>query len=300
MSAYHVPVLLDESVSALDIKPDGVYVDATFGGGGHSREILRRLGPKGRLLAFDQDEDALANAPDDRRLTLVHANFRFVHNFVRYHGFDEVDGILADLGVSSHQFDTQERGFSFRFSAPLDMRMNRMAGRSAEEVVNSYSEEVLENIFRLYGEVDNSRKVAHLIAVARETAPIRTTDDLGRALESVLPKFSEHKYLAKVYQALRIEVNGEMQSLEGFMKGATRSLRSGGRFSVITYHSLEDRIVKNWFKAGNVSGEAEHTLTGVVPSPFRTISKKPVLPAEEEISSNTRARSAKLRIAEKR
>ena len=300
MSAYHVPVLLDESVSALDIKPDGVYVDATFGGGGHSREILRRLGPEGRLLAFDQDEDALANAPDDRRLTLVHANFRFVHNFVRYHGFDEVDGILADLGVSSHQFDTQERGFSFRFSAPLDMRMNRMAGRSAEEVVNSYSEEVLENIFRLYGEVDNSRKVAHLIAVARETAPIRTTDDLGRALESVLPKFSDHKYLAKVYQALRIEVNGEMQSLEGFMKGATRSLRSGGRFSVITYHSLEDRIVKYWFKAGNVSGEAEHTLTGVVPSPFRTISKKPVLPAEEEISSNTRARSAKLRIAEKR
>ena len=300
MSAYHVPVLLDESVSALDIKPDGVYVDATFGGGGHSREILRRLGPEGRLLAFDQDEDALANAPDDRRLTLVHANFRFVHNFVRYHGFDEVDGILADLGVSSHQFDTQERGFSFRFSAPLDMRMNRMAGRSAEEVVNSYSEEVLENIFRLYGEVDNSRKVAHLIAVARETAPIRTTDDLGRAIESVLPKFSEHKYLAKFYQALRIEVNGEMQSLEGFMKGATRSLRSGGRFSVITYHSLEDRIVKYWFKAGNVSGEAEHTLTGVVPSPFRTISKKPVLPAEEEISSNTRARSAKLRIAEKR
>lgn len=300
MSAYHVPVLLKESISSLDIKPDGIYVDATFGGGGHSREILGRLGADGRLIAFDQDEEALANAPEDDRLILVHGNFRFVHNFVRYHGYDEVDGILADLGVSSHQFDTQDRGFSFRFSAPLDMRMNQQAHQTAEEIVNSYSEEDLEKIFRLYGELDSSRKVARLIVSNRENSPIRSTDDLGRALESILPKFSEHKYLAKVYQALRIEVNGEMDALEGFMKSATRSLKSGGRFAVITYHSLEDRIVKNFFKAGNAEGEPQRSLTGIEKSPYILVNKKPVLPEEEEIASNTRARSAKLRTAEKR
>lgn len=300
MTAYHVPVLLDESISSLDIKPDGVYVDATFGGGGHSREILERLGADGRLIAFDQDEDALANAPQDDRLTLVHSNFRFVHNFVRYHGFDHVDGILADLGVSSHQFDTQDRGFSFRFSAPLDMRMNRQAARTAEDIVNSYSEEDLEKIFRLYGELEGSRKVARLIVSGREISPIRTTDDLGRALRSILPKFSEHKYLAKVYQALRIEVNGEMDALEGFMKGATKALRSGGRFAVITYHSLEDRIVKNHFKSGSADGEPQRSLKGIEKSPFTLVNRKPVLPQEAEIAANTRARSAKLRTAEKR
>lgn len=282
MSTYHTPVLLDESVSALNIKPDGTYVDATFGGGGHSREILRRLGPQGRLIAFDQDEDALANAPEDERLILVHSNFRFVHNFVKYHGFDHVDGILADLGVSSHQFDTEERGFSFRFSAPLDMRMNRHSSKNAEEIINSYSEEELERIFRLYGEIEGSRKLARLVAQAAQVQPIKTTDDLGKAIESVLPKFSEHKYLAKVYQALRIEVNGEMRALELFLKGAERSLGEGARLSVITYHSLEDRIVKNYIRS----------------SDLHPVNKKPILPSEEEISSNTRARSAKLRVAE--
>lgn len=300
MSAYHTPVLLEESVSALNIKKNGVYVDATFGGGGHSREILSRLGSEGRLIAFDRDEDALANAPDDKRLTLVHNNFRFVHNFVRYHGFGTVDGILADLGVSSHQFDTGERGFSFRFSAPLDMRMNRSASLSAEVIVNSYSEEELERIFRIYGEVENSGRLARLICAGRDKSPIKTTDDLGRTIESVLPKFYEHKYLAKVYQALRIEVNGEMESLEGFMAGATKSLATGGRLSVITYHSLEDRIVKNWIKAGNSSGEPSKDIMGTIASPYRQVSKKPILPSEEEIAGNTRARSAKLRIAEKR
>lgn len=282
MSTYHTPVLLDESVSALNIKPDGIYVDATFGGGGHSREILRRLSPQGRLIAFDQDEDALANAPEDERLILVHSNFRFVHNFVKYHGFDHVDGILADLGVSSHQFDTEERGFSFRFSAPLDMRMNRHSAKNAEEIINSYSEEELERIFRLYGEIEGSRKLARLVAQAAQVQPIKTTDDLGKAIESVLPKFSEHKYLAKVYQALRIEVNGEMRALELFLKGAERSLGEGARLSVITYHSLEDRIVKNYIRS----------------SDLHPVNKKPILPSEEEISSNTRARSAKLRVAE--
>jgi len=300
MSEYHTPVLLDESVSALNIKNDGVYVDATFGGGGHSSEILRRLGPKGHLVAFDQDADALKNAPDDKRLILVHGNFRFLHNYVKAEGYEKVDGILADLGVSSHQFDTQERGFSFRFEAPLDMRMNVRAKKSADEIINSYSEEDLEKVFRLYGEVEGSRKVASLICKARETSPIKTTTDLGSALEPVLPKFSEHKYLAKIYQALRIEVNGEMTCLEGFMNGAVRSLRPGGRIAVITYHSLEDRIVKNFFKSGNITGIVERDLKGAGQSPYTLVNKKPILPPEEEISSNTRARSAKLRVAERR
>lgn len=288
MSAYHTPVLLQESIAALAIREDGAYADATFGGGGHSRAILQRLGPDGRLIAFDRDEDALANAPDDRRLTLVHGDFRFVHNFIRYHGCASVDGILADLGVSSHQFDTAERGFSFRFEeAPLDMRMNAHAPLCAADIVNSYSGEDLERIFRLYGEVENSRRLAELIVSGRERSPLRTTQDLGRAIAPVLPKFSEHKYLAKIYQALRIEVNGEMTSLEGFMKGAVRSLGQGARLAVITYHSLEDRIVKNAIREGCQNGL------------LRRVTRKPVLPSEEEISMNTRARSAKLRVAEK-
>ena len=288
MSAYHTPVLLQESIAALSIRPDGVYVDATLGGGGHSREILRRLGPEGRLIVFDKDEEALANAPQDSRLTVVHNDFRFVHNFIRYHGYPSVDGILADLGVSSHQFDTGERGFSFRFeNAPLDMRMNVRAGHSAADIVNSYSGEDLERIFRLYGEVEGSGRLTELIVSARERKPIETTDDLGRAIAPVLPKFLEHKYLAKVYQALRIEVNGEMTSLEGFMKGAMRALGQGARLAVITYHSLEDRIVKNAIREGC----QQKLLTRVA--------KKPILPSEEEISLNTRARSAKLRVAER-
>ena len=288
MSAYHTPVLLKESVDALSIKEAGVYVDATFGGGGHSREILGRLGTEGRLIAFDKDEDALAGAPDDGRLTLVHNDFRFVHHFVRYHGYLAVDGILADLGVSSHQFDTEERGFSFRFDkAPLDMRMNARARVCAADIVNSYSGEDLERIFRIYGEVEGSRRVAELIVTSRERQPLKTTEDLGRALAPVLPKFLEHKYLAKIYQALRIEVNGEMTSLEGFMKGAMRALGQGARLAVITYHSLEDRIVKNAIREGC----QQKLLTRVA--------KKPILPSEEEISLNTRARSAKLRVAER-
>lgn len=300
MSEYHTPVLLNESVDALSIKEDGIYVDATFGGGGHSKEILSRLGKKGKLIAFDRDMDAIEAAPKDSRLILVHNNFRFVHNFIRANGFDKVDGILADLGVSSHQFDTMERGFSFRFSAPLDMRMNNKGGKTAREVVNSYSYEDLELIFRMYGEVDNSRQVAKLICNNRETSPIVTTDDLGRALAPVLPKFSEHKYLAKVYQALRIEVNGELLALEGFMNGSIKSLKPKGRISIITYHSLEDRMVKNYFKSGNKGGEIERDFFGRGESPFIIINKKPILPTEEEISANTRARSAKLRVAERR
>lgn len=300
MSEYHTPVLLNESVDALSIKEDGIYVDATFGGGGHSKEILSRLGKKGKLIAFDRDMDAIEAAPKDSRLILVHNNFRFVHNFIRANGFDKVDGILADLGVSSHQFDTMERGFSFRFSAPLDMRMNNKGGKTAREIVNSYSYEDLELIFRMYGEVDNSRQVAKLICNNRETSPIVTTDDLGRALEPVLPKFSEHKYLAKVYQALRIEVNGELLALEGFMNGSIKSLKPKGRISIITYHSLEDRMVKNYFKSGNKGGEIERDFFGRGESPFIIINKKPILPTEEEISANTRARSAKLRVAERR
>lgn len=300
MSEYHTPVLLNESVDALSIKEDGIYVDATFGGGGHSKEILSRLGKKGKLIAFDRDMDAIEAAPKDSRLILVHNNFRFVHNFIRANGFDKVDGILADLGVSSHQFDTMERGFSFRFSAPLDMRMNNKGGKTAREVVNSYSYEDLELIFRMYGEVDNSRQVAKLICNNRETSPIVTTDDLGRALAPVLPKLSEHKYLAKVYQALRIEVNGELLALEGFMNGSIKSLKPKGRISIITYHSLEDRMVKNYFKSGNKGGEIERDFFGRGESPFIVINKKPILPTEEEISANTRARSAKLRVAERR
>jgi len=297
MSEYHTPVLLKESVDALDIKSDGIYADATFGGGGHSREILERLGPKGCLIAFDKDTDALSNAPKDKRLILIHNNFRFIHNYVRFCGFDKIDGILADLGVSSHQFDTEERGFSFRFDAPLDMRMNRMARKTAADVVNNCSQEELERILRLYGEIDESRKAAMLICKARELSPISTTGELDKALERVLPKMQEHKYLAKVYQALRIEVNGEMSDLQHFMEGCIKSLKPGGLVSVITYHSLEDRIVKNFFKSGNISGEIERDLMGRGSSPYEIVNKKPILPSEEEISGNTRARSAKLRIA---
>ena len=300
MSEYHTSVLLDESVSALVESKDGVYADATFGGGGHTSEILSRLSINGRVLAFDRDSDAIANKPDDSRLTLIRSDFRWIHNHVLYQGYkDGIDGVLADLGVSSHQFDTAERGFSFRYEAPLDMRMNQEAERTAADIVNSYEYEDLEKILRLYGEVDNSRKIAQLICKARENAQILTTGDLGKAIESALPKFAEHKFLAKVYQALRIEVNQEMKSLEKFLSGAAASLKPGGKLVVITYHSLEDRMVKNFIKAGNIDGKVEKDFFGNATAPLKAVNKKPILPQEEEIAANTRARSAKLRIAEK-
>ena len=298
MSEYHNPVLLEESVSALIGDTSGVYADATFGGGGHSALILSRLSRKGRLLAFDRDADALENAPADKRLTLIHNNFRFIHNFALLHEV-EFDGILADLGVSSHQFDTEERGFSFRFDTAPDMRMNADGGRTAADVVNDSTVERLEEILRLYGEVENAGKVAKLIDAARRLSPIRTTGDLNKAVESALPPYADHKWLAKLYQALRIEVNEEMRSLEKFLQGAAESLKQGGKLAVITYHSLEDRMVKNFIKTGNVEGNEQRDVYGNNSAPLKAVNRKPILPAEEEIQTNTRARSAKLRIAEK-
>ena len=300
MSEYHTSVLLDESVTALVGSTDGVYADATFGGGGHTSEILSRLSINGRVLAFDRDSDAIANKPDDSRLTLIRSDFRWIHNHVIHQGYkDGIDGVLADLGVSSHQFDTAERGFSFRYEAPLDMRMNQEAEKTAADIINGYEYEDLEKILRLYGEVDNSRRIAQLICKARENAPIQTTGELGKTIESALPKFAEHKFLAKVYQALRIEVNQEMKSLEKFLSGAAASLKPGGKMVIITYHSLEDRMVKNFIKAGNIDGKVEKDFFGNATAPLKAVNKKPILPQEEEIAANTRARSAKLRIAEK-
>ena len=300
MSEYHTPVLLTESISALVSNPDGTYADATFGGGGHTALLLSRLSDGGRVIAFDRDIDAIARAPQDPRLTLIHNNFRFIENYARHEGV-LFDGILADLGVSSHQFDTAERGFSFRFEeAPLDMRMNQEAKLTAEEVVNSYDEADLERILRLYGEVDGARNMARLITDARSKEAIHTTGDLDRAFARMLPKGAEHKVLAKVYQALRIEVNQEMRSLEKFLEGAACSLKPGGRLVVITYHSLEDRMVKNFIKTGNVEGVQEKDLYGNTVTPLEAVNRKPILPEESEIAGNTRARSAKLRIAERR
>ena len=322
MSEYHIPVLLAESISALVTNPDGLYADATFGGGGHTAYLLSRLHDGGRVIAFDRDIDAIQRAPEDPRLTLIHNNFRFIENYAeqvkrsldfarddkgkaredkREIGPAVFDGILADLGVSSHQFDTAERGFSFRFEeAPLDMRMNRESKLTAEDVVNTYDEADLERILKLYGEVDGARNMARLIVQARNQAALKTTGDLDRAIARMLPKNAEHKLLAKVYQALRIEVNQEMRSLEKFLEGATRSLKDGGRLVVITYHSLEDRVVKNFIKTGNVEGTEHKDLYGRTQAPLEAINRKPIIPTEEEISANTRARSAKLRIAERR
>ncbi len=290
MLEYHIPVLLAESVSALVTNPSGTYADATFGGGGHTAEILSRLNGDGRLIAFDRDIDALNNAPEDPRITLVHNNFRFIENYARFLGAPApqdgsgfFDGVLADLGVSSHQFDTAQRGFSFRYEeAPLDMRMNQDGKRTAADLVNSCSEEELEQILRNYGEIDGARTMARLIAEAR---PIGTTGDLDRAVARMLPKNAEHKVLAKLYQALRIEVNQEMRSLDKFLDGATRSLKEGGRLVIITYHSLEDRMVKNFIRSSEL---------------LTPVNRKPILPEEDEIQRNTRARSAKLRIAQRR
>ena len=319
MSEYHTPVLLNESISALIDNPSGTYVDATFGGGGHTAEILSRLSSSGRVIAFDRDSDALENKIDDDRLTLIHNNFRFIQNYLLVEGRRKsqdgpegdgqspaeaaedwkADGILADLGVSSHQFDTAGRGFSFRYDAPLDMRMDKGRGKTAADIVNTYSERDLETVLRLYGEVDNSRRVARLLTEARTVKAILTTGDLYEAISGALPKTAEHKYLAKVYQALRIEVNQEMRSLEKFLEGATESLRPGGKLVIITYQSLEDRMVKNFIRTGNIEGIVKKDFYGNLIAPLEAVNRKPILPQESEISANTRARSAKLRIAAK-
>lgn len=298
-TTYHIPVLLTQSVDGLITRPEGTYVDVTFGGGGHSREILRRLSPDGRLLSFDQDEDAERNIVNDQRFTFVRSNFRYLRNFLRYHQVEEVDGILADLGVSSHHFDDSERGFSFRFDGALDMRMNKRAGMTAADIVNTYDEERLANVFYLFGELKNSRKLAAALAKARASQPIAT---IGQFLDVVKPLFGrerEKKELAKVFQALRIEVNHEMDALKEMLAAATQALRPGGRLVVITYHSLEDRLVKNLMKTGNVEGKEDKDFFGRVNTPFRLVNNKVIVPDEEEVERNPRSRSAKLRIAEK-
>lgn len=300
MSEYHVPVLLEDSVSGLNIRPGGVYLDLTFGGGGHSGEILRRMDADGCLLGFDQDEDALANVPEDDRFIFVNHNFRYLRNFVRYYGYEEVDGILADLGVSSHEFDEADRGFSFRFDAGLDMRMNQRSKLTAAVVLNSYDVDSLTAVFRNYGEVENARRLSERIVKAREEAPVRTSEEFMQAIAPCVPKLKEKKYLAKVYQALRIEVNGELDALKEMMQQAMEVLKPGGRLVVITYHSLEDRIVKNFLKTGNAEGKVEKDLLfGHVNHDFELVNRKVIVPSDEEITQNPRARSAKLRIAEK-
>lgn len=295
---YHVPVLLQESVDGLDIQPDGVYVDVTFGGGGHSKEILSRLSPIGHLYSFDQDADAEKNIVNDDRFTFVRSNFRYITNWMQYYGVEQIDGLLADLGVSSHHFDDETRGFSFRFDAPLDMRMNKRAGQTAADVLNDYSEEQLADVFYLYGEMKNARRIAKAVCDYRRDKTIQTTADLGEVVEPLMRSEREKKDMARLYQALRIEVNHEMDALRDMLLGATKLLRERGRLSVITYHSLEDRIVKNVMKAGNVEGKVEQDFYGRVTSPFRLVNKV-TIPSDEEQQRNPRSRSAKLRIAEK-
>ena len=299
---YHTPVLLQESIDALDVKANGVYADVTFGGGGHSRELLSRLGNEGRLYSFDQDEDAEENigrVENRGSFTFVRSNFRYISNWMRYYGEEYLDGILADLGVSSHHFDDAERGFSFRYDAPLDMRMNKRAGTTAADIINTYDEKQLAEIFYLYGEMKNSRAVAKAIVNARLQDDIKSTGQLASVLEPVLKKEREKKELAKAFQALRIEVNHEMEALAEMLASATNLLRSGGRLVVITYHSLEDRLVKNIMKTGNVRGVVAKDFFGNVDSPYKMVGKV-VLPTYEEQERNPRSRSAKLRIAEKR
>lgn len=297
--SYHVPALLTKSVDGLEIKPDGVYVDVTFGGGGHSAEILKRLG-RGRLIAFDQDEDAIANTINDERFTLLNQNFRFLRNNLLYLGLDKIDGLIADLGVSFHQFDVPERGFSFRFDGPLDMRMNRSGTLTASKVLNEYDEERLAGIFFRYGEITNSRAVAKAVIAARDRSPLISIGDLTAAVEPLVPPRVENKFYAKLFQSLRIEVNRELEYLEEMLVQALEMLCSGGRLVVITYHSLEDRLVKNFIRSGSFTGEIEKDFYGNVVSPFIMITKKAILVDEEEIAVNQRARSARLRIAEKR
>lgn len=298
---YHIPVLLKESVDGLDINPDGVYVDVTFGGGGHSREILSRLGDNGHLFSFDQDADTENNIVDDPRFTFVYSNFRWLSNWMRYYDIEHIDGLLADLGVSSHHFDDAERGFSFRYDAPLDMRMNREGGKTAADIVNDDTEEHLADIFYLYGELRRSRQIAAAIVKARQRKPILTTQDFLQVVDPLFRREKEKKDMARLFQALRIEVNHEMQALSEMLTSATRLLAKGGRLSVITYHSLEDRMVKNIMKSGNVNGKVEEDpVYGRKASPYNLVNNKVIVPSDEEVERNPRSRSAKLRIAEKK
>lgn len=294
---YHIPALLPETLEALAVEPGGTYVDATFGGGGHSRAILDRLGPDGRLLGFDQDEDALAGAIDDSRFTMVYGNFRFLTNFLRFYGVERVDGILADLGVSFHHFDDSERGFSFRADARLDMRMNRHATLTAADVVNEYSEERLADILYLYGEVQKARPMARAIVKARAQSPVSTVNDLLAVVAPFIDKRREKKDLACVFQALRIEVNGELDALRSFLEQTVTALRPGGRLAVITYHSLEDRLVKNFMRSGNFTGHVEKDIYGRSSVPLKLLGSKPVTASAAEVEANPRSRSAKLRVA---
>lgn len=316
---YHVPVLLKESVDGLNIKPGGIYVDVTFGGGGHSREILSRIGTKGHLFSFDQDADAENNIfesedndinntdtqkarrfVDDSRFTFVRSNFRYLKNWMQYYGIEHIDGLLADLGVSSHHFDDESRGFSFRFDAPLDMRMNKRAGKTAADIINEYDEEQLADLFYLYGELKNSRRIAATLVAARKQAFIASTSDFIRAVEPLFSREREKKDMAKLFQALRIEVNHEMTALKEMLTSATALLTHGGRLSIITYHSLEDRIVKNVMKTGNIEGKVNQDFFGRIESPYKLINNKVITPSEDELSINSRSRSAKLRIAERK
>lgn len=296
---YHVPVLLTASVDGLNVRPDGTYVDVTLGGAGHSREILRRLGPDGRLLGFDQDLDAQANAPDDARFTFVRSNFRYLANWLRYYGAAPVDGILADLGVSSHHFDDATRGFSFRFDAPLDMRMNVRARQTAADVVNRYGEADLARIFQLYGELKNGRRLAAALVRRRAEKPVETVENLIEVVRPLIGRDREKKDMARVFQALRIEVNHEMDALHELLDAAVRALRPGGRLVVLTYHSLEDRMVKNYVRAGNIDGRVEQDFFGNRLAPFRAVNNRVIIPDEAEQTANPRSRSAKLRIAER-
>ena len=300
IDTYHVPVLLDESINGLNLHPDGVYIDVTFGGGGHSREILRRLPQGSRLFSFDQDADAERNIVDDDRFTFVRSNFRYLKNWMRYYEIDHIDGLLADLGVSSHHFDDESRGFSFRFDAPLDMRMNKRADKTAADIVAEYDEEALADIFYLYGELKNSRHIASALVKARQQHAIATTQDFLHVVEPFFKREREKKDMARLFQALRIEVNHEMEALKEMLAAATQLLAPGGRLSVITYHSLEDRIVKNVMKTGNAEGKMIQDFYGRIETPYRLVNNKVIVPTDEEQQRNPRSRSAKLRIAEKK
>ena len=300
IDTYHVPVLLDESINGLNLHPDGVYIDVTFGGGGHSREILRRLPQGSRLFSFDQDADAERNIVDDDRFTFVRSNFRYLKNWMRYYEIDHIDGLLADLGVSSHHFDDESRGFSFRFDAPLDMRMNKRADKTAADIVAEYDEEALADIFYLYGELKNSRRIASALVKARQQHAIATTQDFLHVVEPFFKREREKKDMARLFQALRIEVNHEMEALKEMLAAATQLLAPDGRLSVITYHSLEDRIVKNVMKTGNAEGKMIQDFYGRIETPFRLVNNKVIVPTDEEQQRNPRSRSAKLRIAEKK
>ena len=296
---YHIPVMLEECIEALDIKPNGTYVDLTMGGGGHTREILAHLGAKGRLYSLDQDPDAVSNAPQDERHTFVPSNFRFVRGALRHRGVEQVDGILADLGVSSHHFDAKHRGFSFRGDAPLDMRMNTREGRTAADIVNTYTNDALAKIFSEYGELDTTWKIANCIERARAEKPITTTAELVEAVKPCTPPKDEAKFLTKLFQALRIELNGEMEALKMALEQSLKLLKPGGRLVVMSYHSLEDRIVKNFMRSGNTEGVIEKDFFGRATTPFKVITRKAIVPSNKEIELNPRSRSAKLRVAER-